>query len=119
MGIGIDILPCEFITLKYFGTHYILNMQRSFIWSSDPMRVFTSQELSYLAAFSNSVMAEVARLNTQLADAAKADFISSISHELRSTYFCILPYRLDIHPPRSPEELLILHLRSQAHCTAF
>ena len=55
------------------------------------MRVFTSeQELSYLAAFSNSVMAEVARLDTKLADAAKADFISSISHELRSPLHGIL-----------------------------
>lgn len=61
------------------------------IWSSDPMRVFTSeQELSYLAAFSNSVMAEVARLDTKMADAAKADFISSISHELRSPLHGIL-----------------------------
>ncbi|KAF2626240.1 hypothetical protein BU25DRAFT_449556 [Macroventuria anomochaeta] len=61
------------------------------IWSSDPMRVFTSeQELSFLAAFSNSVMAEVARLDTKLADAAKADFISSISHELRSPLHGIL-----------------------------
>jgi signal transduction histidine kinase len=63
----------------------------AFIWSSDPMRVFTSeQELSYLAAFSNSVMAEVARLDMKLADAAKADFISSISHELRSPLHGIL-----------------------------
>lgn len=61
------------------------------IWCSDPMRVFTSeQEMSYLAAFSNSVMAEVARLDTKLADAAKADFISSISHELRSPLHGIL-----------------------------
>lgn len=61
------------------------------IWSSNPMRVFTSeQDLSYLAAFSNSVMAEVARLDTKLADAAKADFISSISHELRSPLHGIL-----------------------------
>ncbi|KAF2642739.1 hypothetical protein P280DRAFT_423680 [Massarina eburnea CBS 473.64] len=61
------------------------------IWSTDPMRVFTSeQELSYLAAFSNSVMAEVARLDTKLADSAKADFISSISHELRSPLHGIL-----------------------------
>lgn len=61
------------------------------LWSSDPYRVFTSeQELSYLAAFSNSVMAEVARLDTKLADAAKADFISSISHELRSPLHGIL-----------------------------
>ena len=55
------------------------------------MRVFTSeQELSFLAAFSNSVMAEIARLDTKLADAAKADFISSISHELRSPLHGIL-----------------------------
>lgn len=55
------------------------------------MRVFTNeQELSYLAAFSNSVMAEVARLDTKIADAAKADFISSISHELRSPLHGIL-----------------------------
>ncbi|KAF2198548.1 hypothetical protein GQ43DRAFT_400644 [Delitschia confertaspora ATCC 74209] len=61
------------------------------IWSSDPMRVFTSdQELSYLTAFGNSVMAEVARLDTKLADNAKADFISSISHELRSPLHGIL-----------------------------
>jgi hypothetical protein len=63
----------------------------SFIWSSDPMRVFTSeQDLSYLAAFSNSAMAEVARLDMKLADSAKADFISSISHELRSPLHGIL-----------------------------
>ncbi|KAF2874617.1 sensor histidine kinase-like protein/response regulator [Massariosphaeria phaeospora] len=61
------------------------------VWSSDPMRVLTSeQEMSYLAAFSNSVMAEVARLDTKLADTAKADFISSISHELRSPLHGIL-----------------------------
>jgi hypothetical protein len=61
------------------------------IWSSDPWRVFTrEQELSFLAAFSNTAMAEVARLDTKLADAAKADFISSISHELRSPLHGIL-----------------------------
>ncbi|KAF2493498.1 hypothetical protein BU16DRAFT_81507 [Lophium mytilinum] len=61
------------------------------IWSTDPMRVFTvEQELSYLTAFGNTVMAEVARLDTTQADRAKADFISSISHELRSPLHGIL-----------------------------
>ncbi|CAI6327143.1 unnamed protein product [Periconia digitata] len=61
------------------------------VYSVDPFRVFTSeQELSYLAAFSNSVMAEVTRLDTKVADSAKADFISSISHELRSPLHGIL-----------------------------
>lgn len=63
----------------------------AFVWTSDPMRVFTNeQDLSYLAAFSNSAMAEVARLDMKLADSAKADFISSISHELRSPLHGIL-----------------------------
>jgi hypothetical protein len=63
----------------------------AFVWTSDPMRVFTSdQDLSYLAAFSNSAMAEVARLDMKMADSAKADFISSISHELRSPLHGIL-----------------------------
>ncbi|KAH7396741.1 sensor histidine kinase-like protein/response regulator [Phaeosphaeria sp. MPI-PUGE-AT-0046c] len=63
----------------------------AFIWTSDPMRIFTKeQDLSYLAAFSNSAMAEVARLDMKLADSAKADFISSISHELRSPLHGIL-----------------------------
>jgi hypothetical protein len=63
----------------------------AFIWSSDPMRIFTNdQDLAYLAAFSNSAMAEVARLDMKLADSAKADFISSISHELRSPLHGIL-----------------------------
>jgi hypothetical protein len=63
----------------------------AFVWTSDPMRVFTNdQDLSYLAAFSNSAMAEVARLDMKTADSAKADFISSISHELRSPLHGIL-----------------------------
>lgn len=40
--------------------------------------------MNYLAAFCDVVMAEVSRLDTQMAEQAKTDFISSISHELRS-----------------------------------
>lgn len=43
-----------------------------------------AEDLSYLAAFGNSIMAEVARLDTIAVDRAKSDFISSISHKLRS-----------------------------------
>jgi signal transduction histidine kinase len=49
-----------------------------------------AKDLSYLAAFGNSIMAEVARLDTIAADRAKSDFISSISHELRSPLHGIL-----------------------------
>lgn len=62
-----------------------------FVWTTDPLRVFrNTKELTYLAAFTNSVMAEVSRIDIQLADRAKADFISSISHELRSPLHGVL-----------------------------
>lgn len=63
----------------------------SLLWSFSPIRIFTlDNELSYLAAFGDSIMAEVARLDARLADKAKANFISTISHELRSPLHGIL-----------------------------
>lgn len=63
----------------------------SIIWTCDPMRVFAPEhELSYLSAFGDTLMAEISRVNVKLADQAKADFISSISHELRSPLHGIL-----------------------------
>jgi signal transduction histidine kinase/DNA-binding NarL/FixJ family response regulator len=59
-------------------------------WTSDPNRSFEREEFAYLASFSNSIMAELSRLDTIAADRAKADFISSISHELRSPLHGIL-----------------------------
>jgi len=53
-------------------------------WTNRPARIFTIEgELSFLSAFGNTIMAEVARLETIKADRAKSTFISSISHELR------------------------------------
>jgi signal transduction histidine kinase len=63
----------------------------SFAWTTRSTRVLThAEDLSYLAAFGNSIMAEVARLDAAAADRAKSDFISSISHELRSPLHGIL-----------------------------
>lgn len=63
----------------------------SFAWTSRSTRVLTrAEDLSFLAAFGNSIMAEVARLDAAAADRAKSDFISSISHELRSPLHGIL-----------------------------
>lgn len=60
-------------------------------WTVDPHRILTTHsELSYLAAFSDCAMSEVARINAKIADKAKSDFISSISHELRSPLHGIL-----------------------------
>ena len=63
----------------------------SFMWSLTNSRVLSrSGDLNYLAAFGNSIMAEVARLEVVTTDKAKSDFISSISHELRSPLHGIL-----------------------------
>ncbi|KAH8424934.1 hybrid sensor histidine kinase/response regulator [Aspergillus melleus] len=55
------------------------------VWTKTPLRVFTyDDELTFLFAFGHSVMAEVHRLGSELAERAKSDLLSSISHELRS-----------------------------------
>ncbi|KAI1880125.1 hypothetical protein JX265_001746 [Neoarthrinium moseri] len=57
----------------------------SFIWTKAPARLFTSQgEISYLRAFSTTIMAEVDRVNTSNSERAKSDLLGSLSHELRS-----------------------------------
>ena len=64
----------------------------SFAWNvQQTKRILTrAEDLNYLEAFGNSIMAEVARLDAVGADRAKSDFISSISHELRSPLHGIL-----------------------------
>ncbi|KAI5844462.1 hypothetical protein DFP73DRAFT_54575 [Morchella snyderi] len=62
-----------------------------FAWSCSRVRVFSDDvEKSFMAAFGNSIMAEVGRLHCVSADKAKGDFISSVSHELRSPLHGIL-----------------------------
>jgi signal transduction histidine kinase/GAF domain-containing protein len=62
-----------------------------FAWTTQPTRVLRpSEDLNYLAAFGQSIMAEVARLDAVAADQAKSDFISSISHELRTPLHGVL-----------------------------
>lgn len=61
------------------------------VWSCSPMRVFSNEgEMNYLAAFCDVIMARIGRLEVELANKAKSDFISSISHELRSPLHGIL-----------------------------
>lgn len=67
------------------------NYAGAVIWSTDAQRIFShEQALTYLAAFADSVMAEVARIGAKAAEQIKSDFISSISHELRSPLHGIL-----------------------------
>jgi len=55
-----------------------------FAWTKSATRVFLRDEFNYVEAFSNSIMLEMGRIELGLADKAKGNFISSISHELRS-----------------------------------
>ncbi|TVY33542.1 Hybrid signal transduction histidine kinase B [Lachnellula subtilissima] len=62
-----------------------------FVWSTEVTRILSKQnELSFLSAFGNSVMAEWSRIDTEIANQKKGDFIGSISHELRSPLHGIL-----------------------------
>ncbi|CAI7635655.1 unnamed protein product, partial [Penicillium manginii] len=82
---------------RCIGIYPIWDFQRSrwftvnLVWSNDPGRVLSEpKDLTYMAAFSNSVMAEVSRMDLEAADRAKGAFISSISHELRSPLHGVL-----------------------------
>jgi signal transduction histidine kinase/CheY-like chemotaxis protein len=61
-----------------------------FGWTFDAKRALQPEEITYFAAFSNSIMSEIFRLEAVAMDRAKSDFISSISHELRSPLHGIL-----------------------------
>jgi len=61
------------------------------IWSKDPAKLINADDdMAYLKAFCNAVMNEVNRINLALSDTAKATFLASISHELRSPLHGIL-----------------------------
>lgn len=53
-------------------------------WVANPTRAIEVGDIGLVAAFGNSVMAEVSRLEALATSRAKSDFVSSISHELRS-----------------------------------
>ncbi|KAI7370994.1 hypothetical protein KC328_g17630, partial [Hortaea werneckii] len=74
---------------------YDVNRQRyyagTFVWSQNPQRIFSSEQaLTYIAAFCDSIMAEIARIEAKIGERIRSDFISSISHELRSPLHGIL-----------------------------
>jgi signal transduction histidine kinase len=62
----------------------------AFGWTTNRIRILDVGDLDYLSAFSNSIMAEVFRLEASALSRAKSGFMSSVSHELRSPLHGIL-----------------------------
>lgn len=54
------------------------------LWTSKMQRALGMEELGFFKAFGNSIISEVARVNWDNTEKSKSNFISSISHELRS-----------------------------------
>ncbi|KAL3440199.1 hypothetical protein BJX65DRAFT_290959 [Aspergillus insuetus] len=79
------------IFLPLWDSHKSRWLSGLLVWTNTPKRVFAAEnELAYLRAFGNSVMAEVHRLDVEMAEKAKTDLVTSISHELRSPLHGIL-----------------------------
>jgi signal transduction histidine kinase len=63
----------------------------SLVYTTSPTRTLCPiEDLTYLAAFGNSIIAEVSRLSALVITQLKTDFISSISHEVRSPLHGVL-----------------------------
>ena len=61
------------------------------VWTHDPEHIFTFEnELVYISAFANSIMAEIRRVDVEIAEKAKTNLVSSITHELRNPLHGIL-----------------------------
>lgn len=62
-----------------------------FCWTPQPTRIFSrAVDLSSTFGFASSLMTEYSRVESVIADRQKGDFISSISHELRSPLHGVL-----------------------------
>jgi len=60
-------------------------------WTYSPLRVLSPEnEMQFVSAFCDIMVAETNRVEIVIADKSKADFISSVSHELRSPLHGIL-----------------------------
>ncbi|KAL3473136.1 hypothetical protein BJX99DRAFT_261681 [Aspergillus californicus] len=79
------------IFMPLWDSHKLRWLSGVLVWTNSPERVFTADnDLAFLRAFGNSVMAEVHRFDVEMAERAKTNLVSSISHELRSPLHGIL-----------------------------
>lgn len=67
-------------------------------WTSDRKRVYSSlTDLPSLSSFGMAVMAQLRRLETQTLSRKKADFLASVSHEMRSPLHGLLACIANLH----------------------
>jgi His Kinase A (phospho-acceptor) domain len=76
------------------------------IWSRDSERPLELEEFNYFKVFGDTIISEIARVKTFELEKSKSDFVSSISHELRSPLHGMLA---------SAELLLGTPLQSEQH----
>ncbi|KAI9035886.1 uncharacterized protein KD926_002640 [Aspergillus affinis] len=60
------------------------------VWTHDSRRALGMEELHYFKVFGDSIISEVSRVHWRATERSKFDFVSSISHELRSPLHGIL-----------------------------
>lgn len=65
-------------------------MAGTIVWTRDDHRGFEKEELHYFKVFGSSIVSEVSRIHWTATEKSKFDFISSVSHELRSPLHGIL-----------------------------
>ncbi|KAJ5777518.1 hypothetical protein N7520_000764 [Penicillium odoratum] len=65
-------------------------MAGTLVWSQDSHRPIELNELHYFKVFGDSIVSEIARIHWSTTEKTKFDFISSVSHELRSPLHGIL-----------------------------
>lgn len=97
--------------VSMWDTHRARWFAGAFIWTHTPSRIFSVKtELAYLYALGNSVIAEIHRFDMEMAEKAKADLVSSISHEIRSPLHGILGTSELLNSTRmSPDQRVMLH----------
>lgn len=94
-----DLLACEFLEFDPLQFALYANISCSIRWDHtrqrwyaacafytySPLRLFSEEsEIKYMSAFCDVILAELHRLEAQTSERAKSDFISTMSHELRS-----------------------------------
>ncbi|KAJ5122544.1 uncharacterized protein N7443_002646 [Penicillium atrosanguineum] len=60
------------------------------VWTKNSHRPFGMEELHYFKVFGDSIVSEISRVHWKATERSKFDFVSSISHELRSPLHGIL-----------------------------